>query len=178
MLCQECNKRQATVHLTQIVNNKKSELHICEKCAAKHSNFMNITPFSINDLLASFMDFNFNDAQPSLVKQNVLKCGSCGMEYSRFKKIGRVGCKDCYKYFINELRPILGKFQGKPEHTGKVPKKAGIGMSLSKKIQELKTELKKAVDEEAYEQAAVIRDKIKEYEIQLKNEEKKGEGLY
>ena len=169
MLCQECSKRQATVHLTQVINDKKTELHLCEKCAGNHNNLVNITPFSINDLLASFMDFNVNNAKPAFIKQSVVKCDTCGMEYSRFKKIGRVGCSDCYKYFYNELRPVLSKIQGRLEHTGKVPRIAGKGINLSKQIKELKTSLKKAVDAEAYEDAALIRDRIKELEKQISN---------
>ena len=55
MLCQECKKRPATVHLTRIINNNKTEFYLCEECARQKGQFNISVPFSINDLLAGFM---------------------------------------------------------------------------------------------------------------------------
>lgn len=169
MLCQQCNEKPATVHFTKIVNNKKTQLYLCEKCASKHHSFVNITPFSINDLLAGFMDFSFNNQEPSFVKKCVTKCETCGMDYSQFKRTGLVGCRDCYRYFRNELRPVIEKIQGRTEHTGKIPRQSGLSVTLTKQIDILKSKLKKAVEKEAYEEAAVFRDQIKQIEEQLKS---------
>ena len=34
MLCQDCKKREAQVHLTQIINNEKTSLNLCKQRAA------------------------------------------------------------------------------------------------------------------------------------------------
>jgi protein arginine kinase activator len=162
MLCQECKQKPASVHLTKIINDHKTELHLCEECARQREDFMNITPFSVNDLIAGFMDMG--KAKPAYERPAAPKCAVCGMDYSQFKKIGRLGCQECYKYFGNELGPVLRKIQGSTVHTGKVPKRCGSLLAQKKQIAELKEELKRAIDVEAFEKAAELRDLIKELE--------------
>ena len=162
MLCQECKQQPATVHMTKIVNNHKTELHLCENCARQRQIFINITPFSVNDLIASFMDMGHT--KPAFEKPAASKCAVCGMDYNQFKKIGRLGCQECYRYFGNELGPVLRNIQGSTQHTGKVPRRSGSALLAKKQISLLKAELKKAVEAEAYEKAAELRDRIRELE--------------
>ena len=35
MLCEECKKRPANVHLTKIIGDQKTEMHLCQQCAAE-----------------------------------------------------------------------------------------------------------------------------------------------
>ena len=121
MLCQECQKRPATVHMTKIINNKKTELHLCEECAEKRNDFNWFTPFSINDLFNSLMDTGI----PSMAidRKSNLYCNSCGMDYSQFKKTGRLGCSMCYKAFNNQLLPIIRRIQKGHNILGKYPRK-------------------------------------------------------
>jgi protein arginine kinase activator len=169
MICQECKQQQATVHITKIINNHKTELHLCEECARQREKFIQIPSFSINDLLAGFMDMG---TQPAYEKPSTTKCAHCGMDYHQFKNVGRLGCQQCYQYFVNELKPVLSRIQGNIQHTGKVPVRAGSGLLIKKQIAQLKTELKRAVELEAFERAAELRDKIKE----LENQESIGGG--
>jgi len=162
MLCQECKLREATVHFTQIINNHKTELHLCEECASKQEHLIQIPSFSINDLLQGFMDFG--QSQPLFTRPKTVKCANCGMDFEQFKKIGRLGCQECYKYFRNELDPILRKIQGNTQHKGKMPMRTGTDLRKKKQIDQLKEELRRAVEVEAYERAAQLRDKIKELE--------------
>lgn len=168
MVCQECKQRQASVHLTKIINDHKTEVHLCEECARKNDDFLNITPFSVNDLIASFMEMG--KTHPAFEKPQASKCAVCGMDYNQFRKIGRLGCQECYKYFDNELNPVLRKIQGRTEHTGKVPKRSGIGILIKKQINELKAELKKAIETEEFERAAKLRDQLKEMEQSAKKQ--------
>lgn len=165
MICQECKQRPASVHLTKIINNHKTELHLCEECAAQREDFMNImpiTPFSVNDLIAGFMDMS--KAKRAYERPASPKCAVCGMDYNQFKAIGRLGCQECYKYFGSELGPVLRKIQGSTVHSGKVPRRCGSHLARKKQIAELKEELRKAVETEAFERAAELRDRIKELE--------------
>ncbi len=168
MLCQECKQKPATVHLVKIIDNHKTELHLCEDCARQRQDFMNVTPFTINDLIASFMDMQNQSEQSAASsayeKPMAPKCSVCGMDFNQFRKTGLLGCEDCYQSFREELLPLLRRIQGNTVHTGKVPKRSGSGLVRQKKITSLKAELKKAVETEAFEKAAVLRDQIRELE--------------
>ncbi len=162
MLCQECKKQPATVHLTKIVNNNKTEFYLCEDCAHKKGQINISIPFSINDLLAGFMDMD--DPSIAVQKDGVRQCKGCGMGFEQFRKIGRLGCQECYKYFSSELIPLLRRIHGGTKHNGKVPKRAGVELRIARQIQQLKSKLQKAVEVENFEEAARLRDRIRELE--------------
>ena len=167
MFCQECQKRPATVHLTRIVNNVKSELHLCSECAQHHQELVlpiDFEPsFSIHKFLAGILD------EPSFHMEPVAspKCPNCGLSLSQFGEIGRFGCSRCYQTFGEGLEPLLRRVQGTTQHTGKVPKRAGGKLGVKREIEKLKVRLRQAVREEAYEKAAELRDKIRSMEQQI-----------
>lgn len=164
MYCEKCKKRPATLHFTKIVNDEKTEVHLCEQCAQEMGKVNTMfTPFSITDLLSSFFEVG-GEGQQTIYSQQALKCPQCGFTFGDIKKTGRLGCGHCYVTFREQLMPILKRIQGRTEHSGKVPKKIGGQIWLSREIKRLKDELNKAVAEEAYERAAQLRDKIRELE--------------
>jgi len=165
MNCQECNQRPATVHLTKIINNRKTEIHLCEECARKRNDFSVFNPFSINDILANLMDMGKPKIPVGKIEGS--KCENCGMTYQQFKKLGRLGCKDCYTAFRNDLVPILRRIQGGTQHSGKFPNRVGKGIRIKREIEQLKEQLRICIKEEAFERAAELRDRIKELEKQL-----------
>lgn len=165
MLCQDCKKRSASVHLTEIVNNKKTEFHLCQECARKKEGFAMFAPLSINDLLASFLNTD-KPSQATGLKE-AEKCGTCGIDYNEFRKSGRLGCGDCYKSFRNQLLPIIKRVQGGSAHSGKVSKRIESDKRIQRRIDQLKTKLKKSIELEAYEEAAGIRDEIRNAEQQI-----------
>ncbi len=75
-----------------------------------------------------------------------------------------MGCQECYKYFGNELRPVIRKIQGSTAHSGKIPKRSGSDLARKRQIAQYKSELMRAIETEAFERAAELRDKIKELE--------------
>ena len=91
MLCDLCNKNQATVHLTEIIDEQMSELHLCEECARKKSIQME-QQFGLADLLAGLAEFGKPEENADLAS---LKCANCGLTYKDFKRIGRLGCGEC-----------------------------------------------------------------------------------
>ena len=149
MLCEKCNKRVATIHLIKLINGEKSEVRLCESCAKEISN-----------ILSGF--FESIDKN----KQNKIEviCKKCGLTYSQFKASGQLGCDECYESFSSYLGPMFKRIQGDLEHIGKVPKRSGVKLVEKKKYVNLKKELQKAILEEEYERAAVLRDKIKDIE--------------
>lgn len=172
MLCQQCKEKPATVHLTKFVNGKKTEIHLCQECARQRSDINVFAPFTINDLLSELLDMT----APSTVVHGGedTKCRTCGMTYSQFKQVGRLGCENCYRDFSRELEPILKRIQGGTKHTGKVPSRMGFNYKLQREIDKLKAELQRAVNTEEFEEAAKLRDEIRELEEELRRKDEGG----
>ncbi|KXG74821.1 UvrB/UvrC motif-containing protein [Thermotalea metallivorans] len=166
MLCENCNKRTATVHVTKILNDKKTELHLCEQCAKQSEEMPFDTSFSINNFLTGLLD-SIQDSPIKVDYIKTTKCDQCGMTYGKFKQLGRLGCAQCYNAFREKLFPLIKRVQGSEVHSGKVPKRAGGNIRLKKEIKRLKSELDDAIRKEAFERAAVLRDQIREMESQL-----------
>ncbi|MBU1091210.1 MAG: UvrB/UvrC motif-containing protein [Candidatus Omnitrophica bacterium] len=163
MLCNICAKNPATVHLTEIIDNQMNELHLCEECARQKSAQME-QKFGLSDLLAGMVDF---DKVAKEAESIVPKCPNCGLTYTDFKKIGRLGCGECYGAFKKYLAPLLKRIHGSSQHIGKAPAVKATGRAFKKKqpdLQELRNKLQKAIETEAFEEAAKIRDQIKELE--------------
>jgi len=160
MLCNICGKNPATVHLTEIIDSQMNELHLCEDCAREKSTQME-QQFGLSDLLAGLAEFE----KPAKETETVtVKCPTCGLSYSDFKKIGRLGCGECYSAFRKYLGPLLKRIHGSNQHVGKCPFKSVKTSKKRADSQELRTRLQKAVEMEAFEEAARIRDQIKELE--------------
>jgi protein arginine kinase activator len=172
MLCDDCGKNQATVHLTEIIDESMNELHLCEECARQKSAQME-QQFGLSDLLAGMVEFEKTAKEAETV---TVKCANCGLTYADFKKIGRLGCGECYDAFRKYLWPLLKKIHGSSKHLGKTPLKVTRVIKKKIDLQELRNKLQRAIETEAFEEAAKIRDQIKELEkkqAQLNNDTKK-----
>jgi protein arginine kinase activator len=168
MLCDLCGKNQATVHLTEIINDQMSELHLCEECARKKSVQME-QQFGLADLLAGLAEFGKPEETAEIAG---LKCSNCGLSYQDFKRIGRLGCGECYSSFRKYLLPLLKKIHSSTQHLGKSPYKKVAAKPKKKEkldLAELRLRLHRAIEKEEFEEAARLRDKIREIE---KNETK------
>ncbi len=168
MLCDICSKNQATVHLTEIVDEQMTELHLCEGCAKQKSVQME-QQFGLSDLLGGLVDFGKNIEGKELSK---IKCSSCNLSYEDFKKIGRLGCSNCYSSFARYLAPLLRRIHGSSIHTGKSHQGAKEVKAVKKtqikkpesELQDFKNRLQEAIKLENFEEAAILRDKIKALE--------------
>ncbi len=151
MLCDICHKNPATIHLTEIIDEKIIEMHICQNCANEKKDIAE-QHFDLSDFAGAFAEKS---------KRDQVKCKNCGLSYQEFKKGGKLGCRDCCLVFKLVLLPFLKKIHGAVKHCGKFPKSAKKDMPVELKIVNLKRGLKQAVEAEEYEQAAQLRDKIK-----------------
>lgn len=171
MLCEKCNKNEATVHMVKIVNGAKSEIRLCEKCASDisdipvNSSFEDFDGFPLQSILGGLVDY-FNKST-SDKKEGEVVCKSCGMNYREFKKTGLLGCSNCYESFSKTLTSVIKRVQGDVEHLGKIPENEGRVLAEKKKIIKLKEELQRAILAEEYEKAAEIRDNIKALQEKL-----------
>ncbi len=166
MLCDICGKNPATVHLTEIIDDQMAELHLCEECARQKSEQME-QQFGLSDLLAGLAEFG----KPVQEKEDVsLKCKKCGLTFADFKKIGRLGCGECYDSFRKYLGPLLKRIHGSSRHTGKAPLPLTLKQAKASKpgpddmLTSLRYRLQKAIEMEAFEEAAKLRDQIKQLE--------------
>lgn len=157
MLCNECGKNEANMHFTQIINGKKTENHLCEECAKKNQSF---SSFSMENLFSAMLNNTFGNSTYSPVKS----CSKCGMNYEQFRDSGKFGCNDCIDTFKPKLMPAIKNIQGYDMHMGKIPKRAGGNYKLQKDIEKLKIELRQMIEQEEYEKAAELRDRIRELE--------------
>lgn len=162
MLCDVCSKNQASVHLTEIIGGKVTEIHLCEECARKKTEDIQ-KQFSIADFLSELVDIDSQDA----LSLPAIKCSGCGLTYQDFKKRGRLGCSQCYEDFKSQLQPLLRKIHGSARHRGKSLKEKKE-MPLEERLAELRKYLERAIKIEEYEEAARIRDEIRALEGKLK----------
>ena len=161
MVCNICGKNQATVHLTEIIDDQITELHLCEECAQKKGAQIE-SHFGLSDLLAGLADLG---TQFNKTKTDVkLKCPKCGLTYEDFKKVGRLGCGECYNAFKEALVPLLKRIHGSTQHCGKSPKKIAKTVKAKNDLEAIKEKLQKAIQKEDFEEAAKLRDKIRELE--------------
>ncbi len=148
--CDLCSK-PATVHLTQIVNNKIHKVDLCEACA-QAKGVTDPSGFSLADLLLK--------ASLNPEPAGEARCAACGFTSQDFKKTGRFGCPSCFEHFGRILEPMLDTMHKGSSHTGKIPQRAVARKSLYERLTQLETELDQAIKAERYEDAARYRDEI------------------
>ncbi len=169
MLCDDCKKRPACVHITKVINDHKVEKHLCEECAQKHeevnlANFAMNNKLSVHDFLKGMFSHCFLEEQPKIE----VACSNCGMTYSEFSRTGKIGCTTCYATFGERLEPLLRRIHGASAHTGKVPKRTGGLLEVKQRLKRKKQDLERHITREEYELAATVRDEIKAIEKELK----------
>jgi protein arginine kinase activator len=183
MNCDKCRNLKATIHLTEIIRDNKSEVHLCETCAREMGLNTKLSNFSLTatDML-SFLDLNeisenrsdqekgvpFNDSENSC-------CEKCGISFLDFKRTGKLGCEDCFQNLCKPLESVISACHGEKMHVGKIPhiihdiiENPEEKKEQPDKLDELKYEslanlkkkLEEAVAEERYEEAALLRDLI------------------
>jgi protein arginine kinase activator len=170
MLCENCGKNKATVHVTKIINGTKTEIFLCEKCA-KEKGELEISfegKFPLHQFFSSLMGFPGEGSEKIIpAGYSGLQCPGCGLTYTQFGQIGHFGCDRCYESFGENLLPLLRRLHGSQKHIGKIPARAGSHVRLKKEIEVLREELQRKVAEEAFEEAAEIRDKIRRLESEF-----------
>jgi len=170
MKCDICGVNEATVHLTEVINDKVTKLHLCEKCAKVKSEEMQ-SHFGLGDLLSGLMDFGPAVSTGQLSGDVKTKCPECGLTYYDFQKTGKLGCGKCYETFSGELGELLRKINGSDKHVGKMPFKGEGALKDQQDLQRLKNELNTLVANEEFEKAALLRDRISELQKKLEKPE-------
>ncbi len=182
MLCENCKKRVANVSYSENINGVKKELHLCEECSKElgitEKMDIRMPSLDFSNLFGSFLeDFSSSsDFIPLLSEVKQIKCDSCNSNFNDIINTGRYGCPNCYDIFQDRMDPILKKLQGANRHNGRLGKISDNKVkfenskenssvnNIENKLERLKKDLKLAIKEERYEDAAKIRDEIKKEE--------------
>lgn len=158
MKCQFC-ENPATVHLTDIINKKKREVHLCEECAREH----HLIPDSQQELnVPALLQFLMGQAlgAKSQGDPNSVACPHCGIKYAQFRAQGRLGCPEDYEIFRAALEPLLERIHRNVRHAGKAPTRFRA-LRQRAEAADLRRQLDEAVRDERYEEAARLRDRIR-----------------
>lgn len=162
MQCDHCGERPAAIHLTQIVNNSVTTLHLCEVCAAEKGvqTGATVAKFPLSDFLAS-MGKGAAGKLPAVADET--PCAFCGATLKDFRETGRLGCPHCYASFEPHLRDLLRRLHGSSQHVGEVylPPHAAREEPAPDRLGDLRDQLRRAVEAENFELAAELRDRIR-----------------
>ncbi len=156
MICENCGEAEATFHHVIIQENEVIHKHLCDSCAGSAGESA--------DEESSPTEKAFNELQEGQ-EESEATCPRCGSQLKELRKSGRVGCAMCYEAFRDELNKLIKRIHGTDRHVGRETEKGKLGtMPEEKKIRFLEKELERCVQEENYEEAAEIRDRIAELE--------------
>ena len=161
MICSHCGIKDANVHYKQIQSGKITELHLCTDCAKELGYIkQNESFFNFGSILGDFLSAPGKTGATA----NSYRCPVCSTTLDKVSRTGFLGCDKCYEVFAPTVETMLSKIQPSTSHKGKLSGADGKRIERDNTVKNLKEELKRAIIDENYEQAAVLRDKIKEYE--------------
>lgn len=162
MKCSHCHENDANTHIKRVINGRKEEHYLCDKCA-RELGFMDdfqLESFNMDSFFGNLLGAGAA-ALNSLA--DIDRCKTCGSSFNDIIQSGRVGCADCYSKFEDKLSPSIEKLHGKSKHIGKfVTYEEDDTTNIASQIDSLKSDLKQAIQDQRFEDAAIIRDKIKE----------------
>jgi protein arginine kinase activator len=155
--CQRCQS-PATLHITEIVGPTHiEEVHLCEQCATKYAQ-----EGPVKSGAAKGAKELTAEADEGLFSQHA--CPECGIKFVDFRNSGRLGCPHDYASFREDLLPLLENIHGETRHCGKTPRRYPQTKKTEAELTQLRNRLKQAVSREDYEEAARLRDRIKQLE--------------
>lgn len=163
MLCEKCKKNMATTHIKTVINGKAAQLYLCDECAQNIGIGNSDIMFDgvLDKMLFNIINGNMHIGDIGLSE----KCPNCGTTFSEISKSGKVGCDECYNAFKERMLPYIKRIHGSVEHIGKkLNSQEAEDKGKLNETESLKKELARLIDEEKFEEAAIVRDKIRALE--------------
>lgn len=156
MICQNCNKNDATLHMKRIINGSAAEVHLCSDCARSLGYGEAFSGFGLGfgHLLGELL------SSGEVGSANSMRCPACGKSFEEIAEDGKMGCAECYAVFYDRLLPTLNKIHGKSSYMGSKPQMSGDTRGSGANLDELKIALSEAVERQDFELAASLRDRI------------------
>jgi protein arginine kinase activator len=156
MICDLCKQEPASVTMKQVVDGVVKEMQICTACAAKHGLQ---APLSVTDFLFGVSATGDAHAPDAARRQS---CPRCHMTAADFRKSSRLGCGVCYETFKTELEPMIASMHRARQHVGRRP----VREARRAELVAIREQLAAAVQRQAFEEAAALRDRIHALEAQ------------
>jgi len=168
MICQSCQKHDATVHQVQVKYDETGtpnivQRHICQHCAKASG--LPVAPApqlpNVVQMLGKALLGPLSASMADAVKQAVPgepACPDCGWTPRDFRQTSRFGCPNDYDFFSDFVDNVLEKIHGYTEHAKP---------EAENRLQQFREELEAAILTEDYETAARLRDSIQELERDL-----------
>ena len=160
MKCQNCEK-PATFHITDLTDGLLA-LHLCPECAKQYLQPETIDAPTLSGVLEQ--QLKLEATAEDLKELDAKECPICGISFYEFRQEGRLGCPHDYVFFQNELEPLLVNVHGDNKHVGKRPKHGTCDTETQTELIRLRREMKESVEQEDYEQATMLRDRIRHIE--------------
>lgn len=179
-LCEECGMRPASIRLGMVINGQKQEKRLCPECMAKMQrtlpglNLGNLAGVLSGMMAGKKAARRGHEQPPEDENYMQLSCLNCGTSYEEFQKSGMVGCSNCYKAFHEPIEALLTRVSGHQQHVGRVPGGKGSALSNKLEVDRLKQRLVRAIADEEYEEAALLRDRIRALTAQIEQRETAG----
>jgi protein arginine kinase activator len=169
MDCDQCHEREAVIHLTQIVNEQVTTLHLCERCAAEKGveSPATVTKTPLGSFLAAMGKEVAGGAAAGRPVSGVdrERCPRCGATLQDFRETGRLGCAECYTQFEGPLRELLRRLHGSTHHVGERYAAPGAAEEdPHRQEEELRQQLRLAIETENFELAAELRDRLRVFD--------------
>ena len=159
MKCEICGLKDAVIHIRQIQKDLVHELHICEECAQEKGLIREEeSELPIANLLSGLLEGK-DMTGAGEVKES---CPGCGLKASEFRKQGKLGCAECFQAFEKDVKAIVSQMAARPRHAGRLPRTFAEQAASADATDSLREELREAVEREDYEEAARLRDRIRE----------------
>ena len=169
--CMRCTK-PATLHITEIQLGQAQVVHLCETCAQKYLSSVEVggipSPEMSDDDEEGDSELGAEDAALAAAEAeeeiSATACTGCGITFKQFRSVGRLGCPQCYISFHDDLLSLLESIHQETQHVGKCPPQTSANTLRHHELVRLRGELKSAIEQENYEEAARLRDQIQTVE--------------
>ena len=163
MKCQKCEK-PATFHITDLTGDELLALHLCPDCAKQY--LQTDEPQMEAPMVSGMLQkqLKLEQTAEELKELDAKECPICGITFYEFRQAGRLGCPYDYVFFANELEPLLINVHGESKHVGKQPKRGTHNTEMQTELIRLRREMKDVVEQEDYEKATELRDRIRKIE--------------
>ncbi|WP_161488117.1 UvrB/UvrC motif-containing protein [Sedimentisphaera cyanobacteriorum] len=152
--------------MAEYINGKQREVHFCEKCVQETLSEA-LNGGSLSEMMGKLIgsvspEAGGEEKTKSPAEQKNYECPVCGETYSGFTRDTLLGCPEDYFVFSNKISDVLSNTEiENPVHSGKLPSKS-LEDTVNENIrQTLNIRIEKALENEDYESAAQIRDRLR-----------------
>lgn len=168
LTCQLCHQRPASTHVTELgPDGARQELHLCPECIREHRLDLAAGP----PPLAALAGAAAPKAAESAPESEPAVCPHCGLAFEEYAGNNLFGCPGCYAAFDRQVAELVQRYHGALRHVGRAPEAGGVPPPPPRPRRraprrdpraELERRLAEAVAAERYEEAARLRDELRQ----------------